>query len=305
MKMLHYVKLDDGYELPVYVIGRGQPVLMLHGFGMDAALWLPFVLPYCHKFQFYLPHFRGFGHAHGIPFNQADALANYVDDLEHLVAHFNLDDFLVAGISMGALTSLKWQQEGRSWAKVARYLHIDQSPAPCNSNDWQHGLFGEQQDELFAQFRALVTAISPYQEHGFQQIPSPLRTQMRGILSSFFQHALSKPSHKKLVQFSFKSEKAASLVVPTKGSWWNYLVCMQAYLEMPYDFRASLANLSTPMTVFTGMRSTMYPPQGQLAIVDMVQQSVKTVHFHQSGHMPLFDEPIKFIREFGRFLAGH
>ena len=271
MKMLHYVKLDDGYELPVYVIGSGQPVFMLHGFGMDAALWLPFVLPYCHKFQFYLPHFRGFVHAHGIPFNQADALANYVDDLEHLVAHFNLDDFLVAGISMGALTSLKWQQQGRSWAKVARYLHIDQSPAPCNSDDWQHGLFGE---------------------------------QMREILSSFFQHALSKPSHKKLVQFSFKSEKAASLVVPTKGSWWNYLVCMQAYLDMPYDFRASLANSSTPMTIFTGMRSTMYPPQGQLAMVNMVQLSVKTVRFHQSGHMPLLDEPIKFVREFGRFLAG-
>jgi pimeloyl-ACP methyl ester carboxylesterase len=86
MKMLQYVKLDDGCKLPVQVIGRGKPVLMLHGFGMDAALWLPFVLPYCHKFTFYLPHFRGFGHAHGIPFNQADALANYVDDLEQLVA---------------------------------------------------------------------------------------------------------------------------------------------------------------------------------------------------------------------------
>ena len=49
MKMRHYVKLEDNYKLPVQVIGRGQPVLMLHGFGMDAALWLPFVLPYCHK----------------------------------------------------------------------------------------------------------------------------------------------------------------------------------------------------------------------------------------------------------------
>ncbi|MFO1391957.1 MAG: alpha/beta hydrolase [Agitococcus sp.] len=304
MKMRHYVKLEDNYKLPVQVIGRGQPVLMLHGFGMDAALWLPFVLPYCHKFQFYLPYFRGFGHAHGIPFNQADALANYVDDLEQLVAYFELDNFLVAGISMGALTSLKWQQQGRSWAKVVRYLHIDQSPAPCNTDDWQHGLFGEQQDQLFCQFRVLVTDLSPYQNQDFQQIPSSLRDQMRGILVSFFQHALSKPSHKKLVQFSFKSERVASLIVPTTGSWWNYLVCMQAYLEKPYDFRASLANLRTPMTVFAGMKSTMYPPQGQLAMADMVQQTVKTVCFHQSGHMPLFDEPIKFTREFGRFLAG-
>lgn len=299
---MHYVKLADGYELPVQVIGRGQPVIMLHGFGMHPALWLPFVLPYCHKFNFYLPHLRGFGAANAIPINQADALANYVYDLEQMVAHFKLERFLVAGISMGALTSLKWQQLGQSWARVERYLHIDQSPAPVNGQDWLHGLFGEQQNEMFVEFRALVEALSPYQDRDFYDIPEPLRAQMRANMARFFQYAMSKDRHKKLIELSFKSEKALTMVLPVAG-WWNYIICMQAYLNSPYDFRASLANCTTPVTVFTGMQSAMYPPQGQLAIKDMASD-VKTVRFHQSGHMPLFDEPVKFVREFGRFLRG-
>ena len=45
----------DGQSLHVRILGRGQPVLMLHGLGMQGRDWLPFVLPYLRCYQFYMP----------------------------------------------------------------------------------------------------------------------------------------------------------------------------------------------------------------------------------------------------------
>ena len=45
----------DKKNLSVRVIGQGQPVLLLHGLGMNSRHWLPFVLPYSRQFKFYMP----------------------------------------------------------------------------------------------------------------------------------------------------------------------------------------------------------------------------------------------------------
>jgi pimeloyl-ACP methyl ester carboxylesterase len=49
------------------------------------------------------------------------------------------------------------------------------------------------------------------------------------------------------------------------------------------------------------MKSPLYAPAGQMAIADYARY-VRIVPFHRSGHIPLMDEPVKFIRELGQFL---
>jgi len=39
------VQTADGTLLPVSVIGKGKPVLLMHAFGMDARQFLPVLLP--------------------------------------------------------------------------------------------------------------------------------------------------------------------------------------------------------------------------------------------------------------------
>ncbi len=55
------IKTADGTALPISVIGNGKPIMMMHAYGMDAREFLPFILPLIGKYEFYLPHFRGFG----------------------------------------------------------------------------------------------------------------------------------------------------------------------------------------------------------------------------------------------------
>ena len=95
--MTDTVSLDNQQALPVRIIGRGQPVLMLPGLGMNSAQWLPFVVPHSRRFRFYLPDFRGQGRAAHLRFTGDDVFESHADDVEQLVQHFGLQDiFLVA-----------------------------------------------------------------------------------------------------------------------------------------------------------------------------------------------------------------
>lgn len=93
---LKQINLHDGQQMPVLVVGRGQPVIMLHGFGMDAALWLPFVLPFTGQYQFYLPYLRGFGKACRVTPSQPDFIEDYVLDVAALRQQLGLDQVIFA-----------------------------------------------------------------------------------------------------------------------------------------------------------------------------------------------------------------
>ncbi|HEX5277121.1 MAG TPA: alpha/beta hydrolase, partial [Fluviicoccus sp.] len=70
------------------------------------------------------------------------------------------------------------------------------------------------------------------------------------------------------------------------------------------DYRAALRQCPVPVTVMVGMKSPLYAPAGQMAIADYAPHA-RIVRFHKSGHVPLVDEPLKFVRELGRFLHGY
>jgi pimeloyl-ACP methyl ester carboxylesterase len=78
---------------------------------------------------------------------------------------------------------------------------------------------------------------------------------------------------------------------------------MRAYLEQDDDLRPGLSSLAdVPVTIAVGMRSEMYPPEGQLHIKEHVPHA-EIIRFERSGHLPMLDEPVFFQRTFTRFLS--
>lgn len=293
------ISLRDGQQLHVRVLGRGQPVMMLPGLGMSSRQWLPYILPYLRHFRFYLPDFRGFGLSSDVRLNQADVFHNHMQDVQDVIGHFRLDDFLLAGISLGGSTALHLQKEG-GFGGVRRYLHIDQSPCVGNRHDWPHGLFGIRQDELFGQLHRLRDLLAIYPQYSaISELPAQVRLQTsviladvlalmtgRELLKPVFRHMLNRPSWSRLLPLTQLQDCVSYL---------------SAYIGGAHDYRQSLRDCHTPITVMVGMKSPLYAPMGQMAIADYAHH-VKIVPFHHSGHIPLVDEPIKFIRELGRFL---
>jgi non-heme chloroperoxidase len=55
------------------------------------------------------------------------------------------------------------------------------------------------------------------------------------------------------------------------------------------------------VTAVVGIRSEMYPPEGQIRIREYAPHA-EIVRFERSGHVPMLDEPLLFQRTFARFL---
>lgn len=297
------IPLRDGQRLHVRSIGRGKPVVLLHGFGSQSSHWLPNVLPLTHKYRFILPDLRGFGASHHVPFTRDDVFTTYAQDLEDVFDHLNLDKVMLGGISTGAYTCLAFNQIG-GFRRVSRYLNIEHSAQSRNCSEWKHGLFGARQDEIFAGFRSLLEQVEAVgHDTPYWELPAPLRILARDTVAALFHRAVHRPTSKRLVLLAARyGERLLTRYLIRVENWQAYLQVMSAFME-GMDTREQLADIRVPTTLMIGMRSEFFTPAGQMDICRYVPHA-KIVRFENSGHIPIVDEPLKFQREFASFLRG-
>jgi pimeloyl-ACP methyl ester carboxylesterase len=293
------VTMRDGQSLHVRVVGQGQPVLLLPGMGMTSSQWLPFIRPYRRHFRFYMPDFRGAGLSGKCYFNQLDIFQNNMEDVQDIVRHFGLKDFLLAGYSMGASTALHWLR-AEGFADVRRYLHIDQAVCVPNRDDWPYGLFGERQPILFDGLRQLSTYLDEHSHHaGIAELPLAVRREVMGILSRTYLRLGAGRSMSTFFALCVHWPRLLSLMVPNP-CMANAKAYLSSYLNA-HDYRPCLRQCDTPITFMVGMKSLLYDARGQLEIARSVRRG-RLVRFEKSGHMLVLREPWKFTRELGRFL---
>jgi non-heme chloroperoxidase len=297
-----FVTTRDNQSLHVRIIGRGQPVLMLHGMGMHGAHWLPFVLPYIRRFRFYLPDMRGAGRSSHVRINQPDIFQNHCEDMQDVITHFGLNDYLLAGYSLGGSTALHLQREG-GFDGVRRYLHIDQSPCVGNREDWRFGLFGEQQADVFSALERLLRLLDQHADTDtLGNLPPDVRKQVIDILADVFSRLLGRRAIGPLLQLSAHWPWLLSRLFPFQHVH-DIRAYIGSYISGGHDYRESLPHCPAPVTVLVGMKSPLYAPAGQMAIADHAPRG-RVVALEKSGHVPLMDEPVRFMRELGRFLQG-
>ncbi|PTQ90941.1 pimeloyl-ACP methyl ester carboxylesterase [Agitococcus lubricus] len=298
-----FIPLRDGQQLYVRTLGRGKPVLMLAGLGMHSGHWLPFVLPFAHRYKFYMPDFRGAGRSSDVRFNQADVFQNHYEDVVDIIKYLGLSHYLLVGISLGGTTALHLQRE-QGFADVKAYLHIDQTPCIANQDDWPFGLFGDKQRLIFAQIKQLAQLLDQYADYAqLSDLPKAARQQAASTLADILVLISNKPVLKPLFRWLLVSPKQLAKHLPLTQIA-DCRAYLHAYTQLSHDYRDSLRQCQTPITVMVGMNSPLYHPEGQMRIADYAPQ-VKIRKFYRSGHVPLADEPLKFVREFKRFLSQH
>lgn len=299
-----YVIATDGTPLPVSIIGNGKPVLLLHAFGMDARQFLPFILPLIKTYQFYLPHFRGFGLADNLVLTQFNFIEQYATDthqiIKYIIEETGVNKIAVAGISMGALVMWAYfQRFGTS--KVSRYLNIDQAPIIHNQPDWQGGVFGAQQNELFAQFESLISKTEPYmQVNNFRHLPYDIKLGLLAMERAFSLLSVSR-QHSQLLVKTLSYHAPHKVALMTHSTWQHKLRCLNAYVELPYDYRDVLETVDIPVTLLIGGLSKLYDPEWQLRLVDRLPNA-KVEILAKSGHAVPMDSPVEFYQALKRFL---
>ena len=294
----------NGSLLPISVIGDGEPVMMLHAYGMDAREFLPFILPLTSKYIFYLPHFRGFGAAEDINLTQFDFVRQYADDInvviEYVCRNRNVASLPIAAISMGAL--VMWAYFERfGISRVSRYLNIDQSPVIHNQSDWQGGLFSERQQALFDIFHEVVDLTLPYANlDSFTHLPFALKRHVTNVERLFSLLSVNRPRSKAIIKI-LTHQNDHKLVFYDHSTWQHKMRCLQAYLAIPYDFRSGIEDVTIPVTNLIGGRSKLYNPIWQQKITQMLPNASEII-LPRSGHAVPMDEPIGFYKVLKGFL---
>lgn len=297
-----WVTLRDGNHLHVRVIGRGQPVVLLHGFASQSMHWLPNILPLAYRFKFILPDFRGFGKSCHVKITQENVFEQYAHDLHDVLNHFDIKKTALGGISTGAYTCLVYNQL-YGFNRVSRYLNIEHSPEALNHDDWQGGLFSQKQDELFDVFRELsnmADKVGPYTP--YKTLPMEARKAFSLTLARVLSRAINTSGVRNVTrQAGLHAEPLLAGPVFPVANWYAYIQVMRSFMH-GHDTRSHLDTIKAPTTLMIGGQSRFFNIEGQLEIKKYVPQA-KVVIFEKSGHIPILDEPLRFQRQFSRFLT--
>ncbi|WP_292998806.1 alpha/beta hydrolase [Nevskia sp.] len=292
----------DGARLHYLDVGRraGPACVLLHGFGMHGALWLPVIAPLLVKQRFILPDLRGFGGSHGLRITTSNLIHQHADDVADLIEALGLEQVRLAGLSMGACTAMDYHAR-YGFGRVHSYLHIDQAPRILNGDDWSHGVLGPVQAERLADWGDLLQRLEVYRDLPFERLPGHLRQRFWGLLAEFLGFAFSQRGWRRAARLT-RHDLLAKRLVPTTN-WTVYLDSLRSYLRDGFDWRDSLKQMTQPMTVMIGGRSAMYPAEGQRLLGDLVPHA-RLIEFPKSGHVIPYEAPLRFVAEFDRFLRA-
>lgn len=302
--MPHYT-MPDGEQLFVREIGKGEPVLILSGLGMQSWQWLPFIFTNLKNYKFIIPDWRGFGGSRTCKIPQdLDAIHNHWRDVDSLIQQMRLDQFMLIGYSMGATTAMHGMQYGNLATKLKAYLHIDQTPKIPTDDAWQFGLFGKKHLKFKRFLKDYSDFLHQYQDYRFvDELPPEPRTELVQMWINFIKIQGSNKLSPFIFNLALKRPQLQKHLLPIRRldymTWY-----IDNYLYHDEDYRAAITQLNCPTTFFIGEQSTLYPAEGQKRIANQLSNA-QSIIFERSGHTPLITEPVKFGKEISAFLLRH
>lgn len=118
----------------VHIYGKGEPLVLFHGWGFDSKVWLPLIAG-LNKYQLYLVDLPGFGGSSYI----------FWEEFKKLLLPQLPDKFTILGWSMGGLFATRLSVEEPD--RVSKLINVASSPKFINAHDWA-GI----DNEVFAAF---------------------------------------------------------------------------------------------------------------------------------------------------------
>ncbi len=294
-----YFTMRDGAKIHARVIGKGDPCILLHGFGGDWRMWVPYAATLSHRYKFILPDLRGFGLSHKAPLRSKNAMTQYVEDIDDLMDNLDCDEAKLGGLSLGAYTCLHKQKVNR-FERISHCFVIDHPPKAMSNSDWPYGMHPIVTDVT----RQLVDCFKSEKlddpEVPFKQLPARFQHLFQSVYRAIAVYCLPRLYQKwaahifNRIQFAFNA-----IVMP--DSWHTVTVVLDEYINQDDDLRDHVKEITIPITIMAGIKSELFPNAGVFYLDEHIRQS-RLVRFERSGHALFLTEPVKFQRELKKFL---
>ncbi len=251
-----------GYEMA----GEGPPLVLLHGFPLNSAMWRPQADALRDRFTVISPDFRGFGDS-AVP-RDPMSMESYARDVLALMDVLGFGRFALGGLSMGGYVAFR--VVALAPGRVSALLIADSRAEP----DTEEGV---------ARRRAAIARIESegpagYLEEFIGSLVGPTtRTQRPGVIAAI-REIIGTP--------------------PARG----LTAALSAMAARP-DSRPLLGGITVPTLVLVGEEDALTPPAMAEAMAAALP-SARLVRIEGAGHMSNLEAPDEFTRAVHDFLTS-
>lgn len=253
--------------------GAGQPLLLLHGWGMAGACFDPTIAALQDRFRLIAPDLRG--HGASPPLAPHHGFATLVEDVACLMRTLGLVRTVLVGWSMGALVC--WAlMHGAEAARVRGVVTVDMVPRLLNHGEWRFGLRHGRDASVYAGAARRMRANWPAFTRSF--VPRLLargagqrRARLRDRLVR-----LAEPNHG-----------------PSMAALWLSMVEL--------DYRGLLPGVRVPCLVTCGERSQLYRVAASRWVAGQLPDA-RLVRFADAGHALHLEQSQRFTQELAAFV---
>jgi non-heme chloroperoxidase len=267
--MTRFHELPDGARLAYDDTGKGRPVVLLHGVCMSRRFFERNAGPLAERFRVISVDLRGHGES---PASEGGhTVAQYAQDVKHLLDTLELDGAVLVGWSMG--TFVIWdllRQFGVTG--IAGHVNVSQGPTDLRREGWEIGSFSEA--ELFG---ALAAAQDDFQAFVDELIPA------------MFMHEPTADVHAELLGEILRV-----------GANAGTCILLDQTLR---DYRELVTTYDLPTLLVWG-EDEKFVQAANGPWLQSAQPAAELVLFEHSGHCPMWEEPERFNQLVGDWIEA-
>jgi pimeloyl-ACP methyl ester carboxylesterase len=265
--MTRFHELPDGARLAYDDAGKGRPVVLIHGVCMSRRFFERNTGPLAERFRVVNVDLRGHGES---PASEGGhTVAQYAQDVKHLLDTLALEDAVLVGWSMGTFVIWDLVRQFGS-AGIAAHVNVSQGPSDLNRDGWELGIFPL--EELFG---ALAAA----------------QDDFRGFMDHFVPAMLMHPP---------SLDDHAALLEETQRIGANAGTCILLDQSLR-DYRELVATCDLPTLLVWGADEKVVAAANG-SWLQARQPKAELVVFEESGHCPMWEEPERFNEVVGDWI---
>lgn len=258
-------------SLHIESIGKGTPLLLIHGWGMHGGVWSEVAKKLAADFQVHLVDLPGYGLSKAerqIEIRDVHPLDSIVAELSTYFA----EPLTVAGWSLGGQVALRWARNEP--AKVKNLILVASTPCFAEREDWSFGM----EKIVLEKFAAELELNHAATLRRF------ITLQLRG-------------SENERELLAMLREQLFSRGEPD-------IKALRVGLDIlrDVDLRGELQHVSQPTLVIAGERDKLTPPQASHYLAQAIP-SVQLVEIQGAAHAPFLSHPNEFVQIVKSFLC--
>jgi 3-oxoadipate enol-lactonase len=255
-----------GVEIAYEDVGRGEPVVLLHGFLFDRSMWREQAAALRPRFRFITPDLRGHGES-GVAGGPA-TMEEMAADVAALLDELGVGPAVVGGLSMGGYVTLAFC---RRHPERVRALVLADTRAQADNEEGRRGREDLARTALDKGMRPIADTLTP-------KLLAP-------------ETLAARPDIIERVRAMILGTKPEGAAAASRG------------MAVRQDQTEWLAEISVPTLILVGSEDALTPPAMAEAMRAKIKDA-RLVAVEGAGHASNIERPAEFNRALADFLGG-